>query len=320
MQKKRLKISVCIVTYNHANYASDCLSSVLAQSVDADLEILVGDDVSADNTRDIVRRYAEKYPGVVIPVFHQENVGSTRNYQALIERASGDYIAQLDGDDSWLPGKLQAQMDFLEKNHQCSAVFSNAAVINDAGALVAKFNDRPQEQFDLDYLISKGNFLNSSSTMFRANCKQLLAQDRGPILDFHANILLATQGSLGYINRALVLYRLNSATSISDGKRDWLMQMYWKAILQAASSGAGSEALKQCVKGFYRSLIRSAVTRGQWRTAWSLTGRLTKELPLASRKLFLLSLLTLPYYVLKETRRMFGRWLSNGGVDILFDR
>ena len=44
--------------------------------------------------------------------------------------ASGDYIAQLDGDDFWLPGNLHAQLIFLEKNRECSAVYTNAIVIN----------------------------------------------------------------------------------------------------------------------------------------------------------------------------------------------
>ena len=54
MPENRLKVSVCVVAYNHGRYIGDCLASVVGQQVDADLEILVGDDCSTDETREII--------------------------------------------------------------------------------------------------------------------------------------------------------------------------------------------------------------------------------------------------------------------------
>ncbi|GGC83848.1 glycosyltransferase [Undibacterium terreum] len=320
MHKERLKISVCIVTYNHAAYIHDCLSSVLAQHVDAELEILVGDDCSSDETRLLIREFSEKYPDVIYPVFHKENVGSTRNYQYLVNQASGDYIAHLDGDDFWLPGKLQAQLSFLEKNQRCSAVYANAIVINNSGELVARFNGELPSQFDLNYLINKGNFLNASSLMYRAQCKHIYLQEQGQVLDFHAHVLLASQGDLGYVNKSLVVYRLNSTSSMTTARRDLLMELYWKGILSAWKLGADEKALRHCMIGFYRSLIRSALTRGRLKEALQVSDAMTAECPLVTRKLFILSAMTLPFYVAKEIYRMLGRRIFKGGAEILFDR
>src|SRR6266516_3269144 len=96
MPESRLKVSVCVVAYNHGRYIGDCLASVVGQQVEADLEILVGDDCSTDETREIIAAYAARYPGLVHPVFHPRNIGGTRNYQVLIGKAEGDYIAHLD--------------------------------------------------------------------------------------------------------------------------------------------------------------------------------------------------------------------------------
>ena len=167
MQKKRLKISVCIVTFNHAEYIQDCLASVLGQQVNADIEILVGDDCSTDNTREIISCFAHLYPTIITPIFHQTNIGGSHNYQYLIHQADGDYIAHLDGDDFWLPGKLAAQMAFLDRKSNCVAVYANAAVVNDAGELIAKFNGRVSEEITIDDLLRRGNFLNASSVFLQ---------------------------------------------------------------------------------------------------------------------------------------------------------
>ncbi|MFZ6646242.1 glycosyltransferase [Undibacterium sp. TJN25] len=320
MHKERLKISVCIVTYNHAAYIHDCLSSVIAQQVDAELEVLVGDDCSSDETRTIIKQFSDKYPEMIYPIFHKENLGSTRNYQYLINEASGDYIAQLDGDDFWLPGKLRAQLGFLEENRECSAAYTNAIVINNSGDLIAKFNGELPPQFDLNFLLEKGNFLNASSVMYRAHCKYQVLKVDGPILDFHAHVLLASQGYLGYVNKVLVAYRLNSTTSITTARRDLLMELYWKGILSAWKLGADENALRHCMIGFYRSLIRSALTRGRLKEALLVSDRMATECPLVTRKLFILSVMTLPLFLAKEMCRMLGRRIFKGGAEILFDR
>jgi glycosyltransferase involved in cell wall biosynthesis len=320
MQKKRLKISVCIVTYNHAAYIHDCLSSVVAQYVDADLEILVGDDCSSDDTRLIISKFSKMYPDIIFPVFHEKNIGGSHNYQYLINLAQGDYIAHLDGDDFWMPGKLAAQISFLEEAPECSAAYANAIVINKTDELVACFNGKIPSKFNLSYLLKKGNFLNASSLVYRAECKEKLLQLQGEALDYHYNILMASQGQVGYINRFLVCYRMNSTTSISSARRDLLMELYWKAILNAWILGADHQALRQCIVGFYRSLVRSALTRGRFSEALQVAAKMREECPLVSKTLIVRSVLTLPYHIGKLIFRKLVRYVFKGGTEILFDR
>lgn len=102
-----MQVSVVIPTHNRAHLLARALDSVLAQTLPA-LEIIVVDDGSTDDTRGLV---AERYPQCIYLKQPQTGVSAARN--AGIQAASGDWIAFLDSDDAWLPGKLEAQRDCL---------------------------------------------------------------------------------------------------------------------------------------------------------------------------------------------------------------
>ncbi len=319
MPENRLKVSVCVGAYNHGRYIGDCLASVVGQQVEADLEILVGDDCSTDETREIIGAYAARYPGRVHPVFHPRNIGGTRNYQVLIGKASGSYIAHLDGDDYWLPGKLAEQIAFLEENQNCVAVYANAKVISDSGELMGRFNGVLPQQFDLNYLVRKGNFLNGSSLVYRARCKDPIVQLQGDALDYHFHILLAGQGALGYVNRDLAAYRRRSTTSTMSTNYGFVLDLYWKAILCARSKGADKDALLQCVQGLVQNVVRLAAARGALREAWRWGKRIVRECPLVSWTMLVRFVLMLPFSVGGRVLRRLAR-IFKGGAEILYDR
>lgn len=121
------KISVCAVTYNQEKYIRQCLQSIVGQQTDFEVEVIVGDEGLTDDTRGIIREFQDRYPGVIKPVFRAHNLGRFKNYQFVYRAASGQYVAHMDGDD-WLPGKLAAQVDFLDRYEACAAVYTNAEV------------------------------------------------------------------------------------------------------------------------------------------------------------------------------------------------
>lgn len=105
-----MQISVIIPTHNRASLLGRALDSVLAQTLQP-LEIIVVDDGSTDRTRDLM---SEHYPGC--RYISQENAGVSAARNAGIRVAGGDWIALLDSDDTWLPGKLAAQRDCLSEH------------------------------------------------------------------------------------------------------------------------------------------------------------------------------------------------------------
>ncbi len=108
--ENKFKISVIFPTYNRCALLERAINSVLKQTRPVD-EIIIIDDGSTDGTPELL---AKKYPQILY--FWQENKGVSATRNAGIEKATGDWIAFLDSDDTWLPRKLEYQQEALIQN------------------------------------------------------------------------------------------------------------------------------------------------------------------------------------------------------------
>lgn len=125
-------ISVILCTYNQEKYISEAIESALMQVCDEPLEILIGDDCSQDNTREIVKSYYQKYPEIIRLVYPEHNLGATGNTLNLILASKGEYLAFLDGDDSWLSADiLQKQVNVFRKDNNIGMVVARAKIWNE---------------------------------------------------------------------------------------------------------------------------------------------------------------------------------------------
>lgn len=110
-------LSVLMITYNHEAYIGRSIESVLSQKTDFPFELVIGDDHSTDNTKEIAMSYAERYPETIKLLSHSTNLGVIPNFQNTLERCNGRYVAILEGDDRWIDErKLQKQVNFMERN------------------------------------------------------------------------------------------------------------------------------------------------------------------------------------------------------------
>lgn len=132
-------VSVQCITYNHENYIAQALDGFLMQKTNFPFEVIVHDDASSDRTADIVREYERKYPKIIKAIYQTENQYSKRDgsiRRIMNEACKGKYLAFCEGDDYWIDeNKLQMQVDFLEKNPEYSAYFSNVEGIDADGRL-----------------------------------------------------------------------------------------------------------------------------------------------------------------------------------------
>jgi glycosyltransferase involved in cell wall biosynthesis len=106
-------ISVIIPTYNRENFIKETIDSVLNQTY-KNIEILIVDDGSTDNTREIIESIND--PRIIY--IYQDNTGASASRNTGIKNAKGEYVAFLDSDDSWLPDKLEKQIKFIQNNPQ----------------------------------------------------------------------------------------------------------------------------------------------------------------------------------------------------------
>jgi len=120
------RVSVVVPTYNRADVLSRAIDSVLAQTV-TDVELIVVDDGSTDDTQDRLRSYDD--PRLTV-LRHPENRGGSAARNTGIEAATGEYVAFLDSDDTWRPRKLEVQLEALEsRSAEWIAAYCDAAFV-----------------------------------------------------------------------------------------------------------------------------------------------------------------------------------------------
>src|SRR4030088_1685053 len=96
-----MKLSVMMITYNHERFIAQAITSVLAQRVNFDYEIVVGEDCSTDGTREILMDFHRRFPDRIVPLLRDQNIGAMRNVEATLAACRGRYLAVLEGDDYW---------------------------------------------------------------------------------------------------------------------------------------------------------------------------------------------------------------------------
>lgn len=212
--EKTPKVSVCVITYNHEKYIRQCLQSIVDQKTDFDFEVIVGDDCSTDGTRGIVQEFAEKYPEVVKPIFHDTNIGGTKNIVFVHEQAIGEYIAHMDGDDFMLPGKLMIQAEELDKNPDCAICVHAMKHFDQQSQHYRKLRPkRIPRKSDITFLLMNLPFFSHSSKMYRAECRNGLDVVADEILDCYFHVHHSLRGKILYLNDLLGVYRLNAGGS-----------------------------------------------------------------------------------------------------------
>lgn len=163
-------VSIGVVTYNQEKYIKQCIDSILAQKVNFKYELIIGEDCSPDNTRQILLEYKEKYPDIIKLILHDKNVGSGQNGNIVRATAVGKYYAGIEGDDFWIDeNKLQKQFDFLESHPEYSAVGHNLYYAKPDGEVIRKpVESTKNRSYNMNDFLNKGVFIHGS-TLFRRN-------------------------------------------------------------------------------------------------------------------------------------------------------
>ena len=128
-----LLISFFVPIYNTERYLAECIDSILAQQGDFNIEIIMVDDASTDNSEQVARRYLGD-PRVRY-VRHEVNKGAAYTLDEGFRLASGRYVARIDSDDRYLPAFLQRTVPILEANPDIGLVYGDIRTIDPAGAI-----------------------------------------------------------------------------------------------------------------------------------------------------------------------------------------
>lgn len=123
-------VSIITPSYNCAQFIGETIESIIAQTY-TDWELLITDDCSTDNSREIIERYANTDKRIKLyRLEHNSGAGVARN--TSIDNASGGYIAFCDSDDRWYPDKLEKQLAFMAR-HNCSFSYTSYMTCDESG-------------------------------------------------------------------------------------------------------------------------------------------------------------------------------------------
>ncbi|MGL4378530.1 MAG: glycosyltransferase family 2 protein, partial [Microcoleaceae cyanobacterium] len=123
-------VSVVIPSYNCAKYVGEAIESVFAQTY-SNYEIIVIDDGSQDNTREVLEKYHDR-----VNYVYQKNQGVSVARNHGIELAQGEFVAFLDADDYFFPDKLEAQMAIFQAKSHAGIVHSGWRRVNFQGEFI----------------------------------------------------------------------------------------------------------------------------------------------------------------------------------------
>jgi glycosyltransferase involved in cell wall biosynthesis len=226
MQNEQTNIDVIIPVFNGAHYIKAAVQSVLAQTV-LPGSLLVVNDGSTDNTKEIVERIkAETVSSVNIQIINQENKGPSAARNAGIKASSAKYIAFLDADDLWLPGKLEEQLRVFRTTElkNTGLVYCNYKMIDENG------NDAPSaevirirkeirgfvfEKFQRGNLISGSG----SGVMVKRECFEkagLFDEELGAFEDWDMWLRIAQFYEFDYTEKIVLCIRTHSKNMQKD--------------------------------------------------------------------------------------------------------
>lgn len=170
MISDRVLISVIIPSYNRANTVGQTIESIINQQVNANLEIVIGDDCSTDNAREVLSAYKEKYPNILRLFFWEENMGLGANWASCVKECQGKYICNCDNDDYWHnPHKLQLQLDYMELHPDSNVLITNHRCHNRDTGIITEEVAKIDRTIPLQNAMWGGSSFCNATIMYRAN-------------------------------------------------------------------------------------------------------------------------------------------------------
>jgi glycosyltransferase involved in cell wall biosynthesis len=220
-----------MTSYNHQNYISQAIESVLNQTY-SDFELIIVDDASKDMSREIIEAY-RKRDVRIRAIYHQSNKGISKTTNDGFENARGKFIAYIQSDDIWNTEKLEKQIRILEKDPSL-VVWSDAIIIdaggNESGRLFTdklKSTERQKSGYIFHELV-RSNFILAQSTIFETKIiKQIKFDQKLTYLnDYKFMIDVAKNCHFYFIPEPLVKYRIHGDNSILKNKEIWLKDRF----------------------------------------------------------------------------------------------
>lgn len=271
------KVSVIVPVYNTAQYLRDCIDSLVNQTY-KNIEIIVVNDGSKDNSLEIINEYASKYPNIIL--INQENKGYSGARNVALEKVTGDYVGFVDSDDYIAPDMFQKLMSAAQNSSADIVSCSFFRVFNEKDSIIQVFDSN---KFYFDLLSHKrdndlkctlknyGELLLDDAFVWNRIYKTKMLKDNNIVFPddiffgedtyFHRNALYAAN-NIAYIKEPLYYYRqgrIGAQTTLTDIRNmsfikncENLYKIASKYNLESSNSWLNHLTLSLCATGYER--------------------------------------------------------------------
>jgi glycosyltransferase involved in cell wall biosynthesis len=225
---KKTKVTVVLISYNHAKYLREAIDSVLNQTF-SNFELFIVDDASTDDSWQIINSYSDSRIRAFRSEMNTMYGGDGR--KVISEMATGEYIAMHHSDDVWELDKLEKQVTFLDSHSGIGAVFTwvsaigeNSDLLADQSHLYQKIFEKPnQSRFEwLHHFFYYGNALCHPSVLIRRACYEecgLYRYGMAQLADFDMWVRLCLKYEIHVLPEKLIRFRVRENESNASGNR-----------------------------------------------------------------------------------------------------
>lgn len=310
-------ISTVIPSYNRADTVGETIKSILSQNVDAEMEIIIGDDYSTDNAREVLLEYKEKYPDIIKLIFHEHNIGLGANWATCIKACKGKYICNCDNDDYWHnPNKLQIQLDYMESHPDSNVLITGYRTHNRKTGVIKEhqaYIDRNQP-LQQAFFHGKTRFCNAS-IMYRADfLKEHLPLDdfikyQFTLQDWNAWLILSAYTDFDIIPESTATFGIETSSITRPDSVEKIKERMDKELeCYKYCCSLFPDELQFDEKGWYSYvdslILKTAIVNGDYQNAHAFAlklksrGRKSLKIRIASNRITFF--LYLMYYKLKK--------------------
>ena len=230
-------VSVIVITYNQEKWIEQTLDSILNQKTNYKYEIIIGEDFGTDNTRNICKKYVDKYDHVFL-TDQTSNLGIIGNYVNCLKHCNGKYIMVCAGDDFWHnPNKIQLQIDYMNSHEECVVCHTDINLLNEnSGKTINEYNKKhniipPEGKIQHEVIAGKENIravtICIRKDIFFKYCDFDKWIELGfPREDWPALFILSAYGDINYIPISTATYRVGQESITNTLSYDKIKKRY----------------------------------------------------------------------------------------------
>lgn len=247
-------IKILLAVYNNSDYLPAQLQSLLKQTY-PHFHIIARDDCSTDNSLAILKSFAVEHPDKITVIKGDKNLGAKGNFSYLVNLVQGDYIMFCDGDDVWLPTKIEESLSLMHKNEalygketpilihtDLVVVNKNLKTLNPSFWSYSKLTPKTANQ--LNRLLTH-NVITGCTLLINRALLQLASPipQEAIMHDWWIGLTASAFGQIDFLKKGTILYRQHGRNDV--GAKNWRSwKTYWNAFKKTVHT-EGRDSIRQ---------------------------------------------------------------------------